>query len=383
MRIYDNAGLYFSKHFFAFFGLRDIVGDAIGILTIFVIALIALAFYFSWKTNKFYRLIGLVVTSFFLLSFVSIQTIWDSPRLGIPYFPLLSIFIFGALYSWAEIHKKGVYKVVLAGSLILLSLTTFKSLGVEIKKDRTSISNYLRGRDLVGYTPDWVNYINMSRYAAKQLPTDKVIACRKPEISFLQTGREFYGIYRIPMHNAKAFFDSIIANQRPYIIIDEDLLESKKLPTNIVRALKSKLNAIFAGANNDVNNPKSYFFGVYFPETAADSALFQQLPQVGISLITSYPAIAQQLAQERAEMNVIYPDELLNELRTHNVGYVIMGSLRKYESQKTEFTINTERRFLYYIEQKYPNSLVQLYQIGIDEQAYLFQLRYPNQASPK
>jgi hypothetical protein len=26
---------------------------------------------------------------------------------------------------------------------------------------------------------------------------------------------------------------------------------------------------------------------------------------------------------------------------------------------------------------------VQLYQIGIDEQAYLFQLRYPNQASPK
>ncbi len=69
-------------------------------------------------------------------------------------------------------------------------------------------------------------------------------------------------------------------------------------------------------------------------------------------------------------------DTLLNILKKNKVRYVIMASLRKYEAQKTEYTINTEMRFLYYIQQKYPDIIKPVHQIGEDEQATLFEIKY-------
>lgn len=70
------------------------------------------------------------------------------------------------------------------------------------------------------------------------------------------------------------------------------------------------------------------------------------------------------------------PDELLQHLKENNVKYVIMASLRKYPKQKTEHTINTVKRYLYYIQQKYPRKIRFVKQIGVDEEAYLFEIVY-------
>ena len=53
-----------------------------------------------------------------------------------------------------------------------------------------------------------------------------------------------------------------------------------------------------------------------------------------------------------------------------------MGSLRKYPTQKTEYTINTVQRYLYYIQLKYPQSIILVNKIGMDESAYLFKIDY-------
>jgi len=129
----------------------------------------------------------------------------------------------------------------------------------------------LAGNKFYGMTPDWINYIKMSQWAAKNTPDSVMIACRKPSIAFVYAKREFYGIYRI---------------------------------------------------------------------TTED------------------------------------PDELLQNLKDNNVRYIIMGSLRKYPNQKTQYTINTVQRYLYYIQQKYPEKIKHIQTIGADEPAYLFEITY-------
>ena len=52
-----------------------------------------------------------------------------------------------------------------------------------------------------------------------------------------------------------------------------------------------------------------------------------------------------------------------------------MASLRKYEAQKTQYTINTIHRYLFYIQQKYPERIKLVKQIGTDEPAYLFEIK--------
>ncbi|MBS3807821.1 MAG: hypothetical protein KGY60_09985 [Bacteroidales bacterium] len=75
-------------------------------------------------------------------------------------------------------------------------------------------------------------------------------------------------------------------------------------------------------------------------------------------------------------VNTEDPDKLLEDLKKNQVRYVIMASLRKYPNRKTKYTINTVKRYLYYIQQKYPNALQLVHRIGQDEQAYLFRINY-------
>lgn len=71
------------------------------------------------------------------------------------------------------------------------------------------------------------------------------------------------------------------------------------------------------------------------------------------------------------------PDTLVDQLIKADVDYIIMASLRKIPNKKTQYTINTVQRFLYYMSQKYPNIAQQVHQIGVSEPAYLFKLNYP------
>jgi hypothetical protein len=70
-------------------------------------------------------------------------------------------------------------------------------------------------------------------------------------------------------------------------------------------------------------------------------------------------------------------DTLLMKLKKNGVTHVIMANLRRDPNRKTEYTINTVRRYLYNIQKKYPNALVKVHQIGDSEEAILFKINYP------
>ncbi len=278
-RFIDNSNIYISKHFYKLLGLRpEIIETSKGfispkpyaILTVIVYLLVLIALYRVFKKNKYLLFSGMYLITGLGITFVILQTIWESTRLIIPYFPLLLMFVLLGIYELFKIPKFKNLQFIFPLVAIFLFYSTFKVSAVKIKENQKNLSASLRGNITAGLTADWKNYINMSKWAAKNIPDSVMIASRKPNISFIYTKRRFRGIYKVPQ-------------------------------------------------NTD-------------------------------------------------------PDSLLQNLYDHNVKFVIMASLRKYEAQKTKFTINTINRYLYFIQQKYPDKIRMVKQIGTDEPAYLFEI---------
>jgi len=270
-RFFGNSNLYISKHLYKFIGFRPEVLDTKTILTILVYILFVVAIYFTFKKNKYLLFTGIYLVVLIGITFVIVQTRWDQDRLILVYLPLILLFLISGIYYLGKQKSLKFIQGLLPILMIIIFFTNLNVLTKKIKENDEYLMQSLAGNEFYGMTPDWINYIKMSQWAAKNVPEDVMIACRKPSISFIYAKREFSGIYRITTEN---------------------------------------------------------------------------------------------------------PDELLQRLKDRNVKYVIMGSLRKHPKQKTQYTINTVQRYLYYIEQKYPGKLRHIQTIGSDEPAYLFEIVY-------
>jgi len=270
-RFLGNSNLYLSKHIYKFIGFRPEMLDTKTILTFIIYALFFVAIYYAFKKNKYLLFTGIYLTVLIGITFIIVQTRWDQDRLILVYLPLILLFLFSGVYYLGKQKKFKIIQFLLPVLFIIMFFTNLNVLTKKVKANDEYLMQSLAGNEFYGMTPDWINYIKMSQWAAKNVSEDVMIACRKPSISFIYAKRKFHGIYRI---------------------------------------------------------------------TTED------------------------------------PDELLKMLQERNVKYVIMGSLRKYPKQKSQYTINTVQRYLYHIQTKYPNKIRHIQTIGTDEPAHLFEIIY-------
>jgi hypothetical protein len=281
-RFFENSNIYLSRQFFKILGLRpeliEINGstgspEPMPILTILIFTIFISGFIWAIRKNKYLKFVGIYMGVMLGLTFIILQTIWEAHRLIIPFFPLMIMLAITGLYSVFKRKELKILQLILPILIIIVFFSTFSRSAYKIKEHQKLLSSHLHGNITVGFSPDWVNFINMSIWAAKNVPEGKVIASRKPSISFIYTNRRFFGIYNVDTNNA---------------------------------------------------------------------------------------------------------DSLLNYLHKYKVEYVIMASLRKFEPKRTDQIINTIQRFLYPIQQKYPEKLTLIHQIGVNdpdpEPAYLFKV---------
>lgn len=270
-RFIGNSNLYLSKHIYKFLGLRPEVLQPNGFLTLIIYALFFIAIYYAFKKNRYLLFTGIYLLVLIGITFVIVQTRWDQDRLILVYFPLILVFLFSGIYYLGKQKSAKFILILLPVLFIVIFFTNLNVTSRKVKQNNEYLMQSLAGNQFYGMTPDWINYIKMSQWAAKNVPEDVMIACRKPSISFIYAKRKFYGIYRYKTED---------------------------------------------------------------------------------------------------------PDKLLQRLKDNNVKYVIMASLRKYPNQKTQYTINTVQRYLYFIQQKYPEKIKHVQTIGVEEPAYLFEIVY-------
>lgn len=381
-RFIDNSNLYFSKHLFVFMGFKTIELPPITpILTWIVYAVCIFALVFAFKRNKtlFFAILYTGVVSF--VTFFAVQAHWDQPRLIIPLYPLLLIALFSGLYFILKQEKLRKFQFLFLLSVFIIFGASFKQMLFNVKEHAPSLQASLSGNKFYGMTPDWINYIKMSEWVADNIPEDEMVAARKPEISFVYSGRGFYGIYNVPTMNPDTFVASLTANPE-YTAVGVNLIKIGESPQlqmfqSVARAyMHVTLNASLL--NEGFQLIDSRVLGVYLvPNPVLDSMMIFG-NELNVEFVDEIPALVQQFLDQNWSFAIHNPDDMVNELKRDNVRHFILASLRKNPSVNNGEIITTLHRYIYFIQLKYPNIYEQVHSIGVTEPTSLIKLNLQN-----
>lgn len=379
-RFFNNAHIYLSKHFFVFTGLKSTeLPQATHSLTYLIFAVAIIALVMTFKKNK-YLFFGTLYTAIFAsVTFIAVQAHWDQPRLVIVIYPLLLLSILTGIYYLLNTNRGKKLQIVLPLMAGILFLTSFSSLFTATDKHSKTLQANLSGNKYYGMTPDWINYIEMSKYAAKTVPANELIACRKPDISFVYSGTKFHGIYSIPSLELDTFLRSLKVppTQRVVALNLMKINESPNIQqahTMLVKYTQSFVNANLLDENRTAKDSK--VIGVYVVPTEIADSLIAKVKATGAELVEDLPAVMQKMDKEGWNYAIQNPEAMLQDLKDNHVRYIILASLRKVPQYNTGEIVSTIHRYIYFIQLKYPNIVSQVHTIGDTETATLLKLNY-------
>jgi hypothetical protein len=211
VRIFENARLYFSKHFMIALGLHDPFSvEKSWMVTGIVIFLFLISLYFAFKKSKIMLFIAVYLLTAIAATFFALQQSWDQMRMIIIYVPMLLLILAWGVQQFSESRKLAFLSILLP---LLLVFVFFKTMGHSVEKMKMNnkvLSKNLSGNMYYGFTPDWQNYLLMSKWVGENIPDTAVVASRKPSMSFIYShGRDFYGMYRFPTHEPEKLVNGI------------------------------------------------------------------------------------------------------------------------------------------------------------------------------
>jgi len=234
-RFFDNSNIYLSRQFLKILGLRPelikVNGgwgavDTIPLLAVLVYVVFIAGFLWAIWENKYLKFAGIYLAVMLGITFVILQSIWEAHRLIIPFLPLMIMFLIAGFYGLFKTNKyKEIstflkpFQFILPILFIIMFFSTFQRSTSKIKEHQEILNAHLRGNITAGFTQDWVNFINMSIYAAKTVPPDKVIASRKPSISSIYGNRRFFGIYSVESTDPDTLLNYLHKHKVEYVIM--------------------------------------------------------------------------------------------------------------------------------------------------------------------
>ncbi len=371
-RFFDNSEIYLSRLLMIGTGIKDPgYSETSLIVTILVYLLFGAALFYAIKKSQVMRFVGYYLGIILFVTFVILQQHWGQMRLVIIYMPLIYLFLPWGMLELGQIKKIRWLQPVIVLLLFLMFFNLFGQTINRAKANNEVLMKNLRGNKYYGYTPDWVNFLKMSEWAAENIPDGSVIASRKPSMSFIYgEGRNFYGLYRIPTLPADTAIIRMAQNPGEPVILSEKELKSSGMPMQLEYGMKRQVEA-FISIGDTV-------YSVYYFSDRTRPAYLELIRQYGLSYGSDLDYLNGKMERSGKPGIVVVPDSLINPLLRNNVDYIIRGSLRLNPAQKTNRVINTVHRYMYYMEQKYPGIFSQVSQIGgvNDEPAYLFMIHW-------
>ena len=428
-RFIENSKIYLSKHFFIINGLKDPASTEMSaFLTILMYSLFLISFIYAFKKSRTLLFIALYLAFSIGITFVTLQQSWGQQRMILVYVPMILILFLWGIYvfinsinrqllmlplllfigasqflaDYSALVKglviiicvilifilvydkktiKGIKTFLHLSLIILFIVILFKTAGYtseRIKMHKREFSKNLRGNLYYGFTPDWINFLKMSELVGREY-SDRFVASRKPSMSFIYSkGKEFYPIYKIPIENADTLIKNLREKYKNMCFIDNSEFSRKKVPGNIQMNFKRVILA-FVGKENTT-------YGVYELKDNYKEEFYNILNNYNVSYIPETDTFLLKIC--RGSCYGVYPDTLLNRLKKNKVDYVIMANLRMNPKMRTNRTVNAVRRYIYYIELKYPGTFTEVKSIPPrikgekpedhqkNEPAYLLRINY-------
>lgn len=371
VRFFENARLYLSKHLMIGIGLHDPTStEKSWFVTVVVILLLLISLYYAYKRNK----VIFFVTFYSILSssatFLALQQSWDQMRMVIIYLPIVLVAVSWGVLQTAENKKlKFLYLFV----PLFLAFVFTKTLGQtsdKVRANRKALSINLKGNLYYGFTPDWQNFLMMSKWVGENLPDTVMVASRKPSMSYIYSGgRDFYGIFRFPVEEPKKLVDALGSRVGEMVVIPDNALD-RACPPDVRQRLKASVVGYVAEGSD--------IYGLYRTGTPEGDAVAKAVTDYKMPSVTP-DSLLRRISLSSQQCFAVSPDSLVHALRRNKVSYVIVASLRANPNMNTGNIINNIQRYLYFVELKYPGILSLVHQIGnseADEPAWLYQLNY-------
>jgi hypothetical protein len=370
VRLFENARLYLSKHFMIGIGLMDPESTQTSwIVTILIIVFLLIALYFAFRRSKVMLFIALNLGCSMGATFLALQQHWDQMRMVIIYIPLILLLMAWSIEQLSKVKGLGFVIVLLP---IFLSVVFFKTLGQTVEKIKVNqkvLAKNIDGDLYYGFTPDWQNFLIMSEWVGKNIPSSKVVASRKPSMSFIYSkGRDFFGMYRLATSAPEQFLGALKKRTGELTIIPNKAL-NVPAPVDLgVSLRKAKVGCVVEGTD---------IFGVYEFKGIEGKNHLLQLRQLNIQPLST-DSLLRRVRTSTLACYAISPDTLVSDLHNNKIDYVLVSSLRGKAKMKSEIVINNIQRHLFFIEQKYPGVFKLVYQVGGNEEepSWLYEVDY-------
>lgn len=245
-RFFNNFNTYMSLHIYRIMNLRKDAYELTSIVPQFAYitaVLIGIFTFLSFKKNKF---IFFSSVYFIVLCggiFFGVQSNNMQDRLIIIVVHLIFLLFFYGIY---EVIKKysmmQVVFVLFAGGMLLY---TIKISAVD-KSKITSLKKNLAGDIYYGYTPDWENFLKMSKYCADSLPDSSVVLSRKPAMSFLYgDGKKFLGQFITTSMDADTVLMTWKKSEVQYVILSNLRMNPKKNNGRVINTIHRMIGPVY------------------------------------------------------------------------------------------------------------------------------------------
>jgi 4-amino-4-deoxy-L-arabinose transferase-like glycosyltransferase len=366
-RVTGNSHIYLSGFLYRYLGLRsDFPIKDIPVLSVFTYMLFIICLVTLFKKNKSLFFTGLYTGILLFASFVLLHTLWSQDRIIMIYYPYILLFLLGGIYYLLKNKSLRNFAWIYPLTVVALFIGTGKHLKAKVEQNMPVLQQNLSGNDLYGLTPDWENFIRMSRWANDNLDKNAVIVSRKPSISYVYTGREFQGMYNVPgeiLSNVTAHIEKE-KDENVFLITDISKKRNPGLAPFIQYVLVTKENGNFRIGNESVSSA-----GIYqIPKSLFDEKLINLLDSLDVNYTSDHETFIQQYIDDKAQNYMIMsPDMLLKGLRDANVRYLLLPKIRLYTPQNTGRFITTVHHYIRYIQMKYPDSFLLIHTIGKEE----------------
>ena len=372
-RVINNSHIYLSGYLYKYFGFRsssDAPLENIPALSILAYILFTICFISVFKKNKPLLFIGIYSGVLLFASFVLLHVIWAQDRMIMIYYPYILLFLIGGFYYLFV--RKAFSMLSFCFPLILISILfgTGTHAKDRIGRNLPVLQQNIIGNDLYGLTPDWENFIKMSRWADDNLDKNAVIASRKPSISKVYTGRDFHGIYSVPNLN----IDDIINERRQveeegkntFLIVE---LISKNYILDHFDPYVKYLIITKDGGSFSIND-KQFNSAIVFEidKSLVTDEMISFLNTNNLNYTFDYNTFFNQYIEDKSVLyQIIDPDVVIKHLTDYDVKYLVLAKIRVHTMQNTGYFINTLHQYISYIQFKYPGRFHLIHTIGKDE----------------
>jgi len=331
--------------------------------------LFLLAVYFAFRKSKIMLFISVYLAGSIAASFIALHQSWDQMRMMVIFIPMLLLLIVWGIQQLSTNKRYTYAGIVLLIFLVVIFFKTFDQTSDKIKVNRKVLARNIKGNLYYGFTPDWQNYLKMSEWVGKNIPEDKVVASRKPSMSYIYSkGREFYGMFRVPTEAPKELITEL-EKRTGNLLVFPNTAVNTGWPTNLQWAIK-KANVAYVAEGSEI-------YGVYQFRGPQGNETVQSLFQQKV-IPYSTDSLLNRVSHSTQPCFAVSADSLIHTLRVNKVEYVIVASLRANPNVNTGNIINNIQRYLYFVELKYPGILKLVHQIGTDadEPAWLYEINY-------